>query len=66
MVANSKASLHELVEQILSDAGPAHYQRTDMRLNRPIDKNQIADLLINKHRRISAVRKLLKSYQLMV
>lgn len=48
MVANTKLPLHELVEQILSDAGPAHYQRTDMRLNRPIDKKQIADLLLNK------------------
>jgi phosphomannomutase len=38
IVAASGASLYELVEDLLQEVGPAHYQRKDLRLSHPIAK----------------------------
>lgn len=46
MVAKSGASLYELVERLLKRAGPAHYARKDMRLNRPVSKTQMTERLL--------------------
>ncbi len=46
MVAKSGASLHELVEKLLKRAGPAYYERKDMRLNRPVSKSQMSQRLM--------------------
>jgi phosphomannomutase len=45
MVANSGASLYELVEDLLKDVGPAHYTRTDLRLRRPVEKSSMTKRL---------------------
>ena len=45
IVSDSGTSLHELVKQLLQDFGPAHYQRNDMRLSRPVAKPQITKIL---------------------
>lgn len=48
IVASTKASLKELVDDLLKEVGPAYYQRTDLRLNRPVAKEQMVQLLMEK------------------
>ena len=38
--------MHDLVEQLLKEVGPACYRRTDLRLTRPISKKQMSDYLL--------------------
>lgn len=45
MVAEAKKSLHEMVNDLLEDVGPAFYERSDLRLNRPVAKAEMTDLL---------------------
>jgi phosphomannomutase len=45
IVASSQTSLHELVENLLSKAGPAFYERKDLRLSRPVAKAQMSQKL---------------------
>ena len=53
MVAESNASLYELVQGLLEEAGPAFYQRKDMRLNRPVAKAaMVKNLTENSPKRI--------------
>jgi phosphomannomutase len=48
IVANSGATLYELVEDLLKEVGPAYYRRKDLRLSHPIAKKQMTDYLIDK------------------
>jgi phosphomannomutase len=48
MVAAAKKPLHEMVDDLLAEVGPAHYQRTDIRLKRPVEKSEMTDFL-TKH-----------------
>lgn len=41
MVAASDGTLRELVADLLKEVGPAHYARTDLRLNRPVEKKEM-------------------------
>jgi phosphomannomutase len=41
MVSTLGASLSELVEDLVNNYGPVHYQRTDLRLSHPIAKEQM-------------------------
>jgi phosphomannomutase len=34
-----------MVDDLLNDVGPAHYERTDLRLSRPIAKAEMTDFL---------------------
>jgi phosphomannomutase len=45
MVAATGKPLGELVEDLLVEVGPVHYQRVDLRLNRPIAKAEMTELL---------------------
>lgn len=45
MVAKSGGTLSELVADLINDVGPAYYSRKDMRLSRPIAKQQIVERL---------------------
>lgn len=45
IVAESGATLSELVDDLLQDVGPAFYERTDLRLNRPVSKQKMVDRL---------------------
>jgi len=45
MVAKAKKPLHEMVNDLLEDVGPAFYARTDLRLKRPVAKAEMVDLL---------------------
>jgi len=45
MIADSKKSLVELVDELLQDVGPALYERTDLRLSRPVAKSEMTDFL---------------------
>jgi len=47
MLAVRQASLRDLVQEILDEFGPAHYKRSDLRLNRPVDKKQMTTRLAN-------------------
>ncbi len=47
MVASSGTSLHELVEDLLRRVGPAHYQRNDLRLIRPVSKDVMQRMLVD-------------------
>jgi phosphomannomutase len=45
MIASSKKTLHELVNDLLADVGPAFYERTDLRLSRPVAKAEMTQFL---------------------
>jgi phosphomannomutase len=47
IVANSGVSLHELVEDLLREVGPACYQRNDLRLSHPVSKDRMTGYLLN-------------------
>jgi phosphomannomutase len=46
IVAKSGKTLHELVEDLLQRVGPAYYQRNDLRLARPVAKDQMQKHLL--------------------
>jgi alpha-D-glucose phosphate-specific phosphoglucomutase len=48
IVATAGVSLYELVEDLLKQVGPAFYQRTDLRLNHPVAKNEMSRLLVDE------------------
>jgi phosphomannomutase len=48
IVATLGSSLYELVEDLITKYGPVHYQRTDLRLNHPISKEQMSRKLIEE------------------
>jgi phosphomannomutase len=45
MVAASGKTLNRLVEDLLKDVGPAFYERTDLRLSRPVAKAEMTEFL---------------------
>ena len=45
MVAVAQKPLHEMVSDLLEEVGPAHYQRTDLRLKRPVEKAEMTEYL---------------------
>jgi phosphomannomutase len=45
MVTAENTSLHEMVNDLLADVGPAFYERSDLRLSRPVAKAEMTDLL---------------------
>jgi len=45
MVAESGKTLQGLVDDLLNDVGPAYYERTDLRLSRPVAKAEMTDIL---------------------
>ena len=47
IVASSGKSLYELVEDLLRSVGPAHYQRNDLRLNHPVAKERMKQILLD-------------------
>ena len=48
MAAKSGTSLYALTESLLGEVGPAHYQRTDLRLSRPVAKQQMVQKLLEE------------------
>lgn len=48
MLAASKKSLTDLVDDLLKEVGPALYERVDLRLSRPVAKAEMAEFLIQK------------------
>lgn len=48
MVAAYNRPLYQLVEDLLSDVGPAYYDRSDLRLKRPVAKAAMTDKLVNQ------------------
>jgi alpha-D-glucose phosphate-specific phosphoglucomutase len=47
VMAASGVPLHELVEDLLADVGPAQYARTDLKLTRPVTKKAMVRMLVN-------------------
>lgn len=47
MVASAGTSLGELVKDLLDDVGPSIYARKDLRLNRPVAKDKMVEMLKN-------------------
>jgi phosphomannomutase len=45
IIATAQKTLHDLVGQLLQEVGPVFYERTDMRLSRPVAKAEMTDLL---------------------
>ncbi len=45
MVTAAKKPLHEMVNDLLEDVGPAFYERSDLRLKRPVAKAEMTDFL---------------------
>jgi phosphomannomutase len=48
MIAASRKPLRVLVEELLAEVGPAFYERTDMRLSRPVAKAEMTELLLKQ------------------
>ncbi|MFN2224034.1 MAG: phosphoglucomutase/phosphomannomutase family protein, partial [Candidatus Promineifilaceae bacterium] len=47
VIADAGVPLHELVEDLLTDVGPAQYARTDLKLTRPVAKRAMVKLLVD-------------------
>jgi len=47
VMADAGAPLHEIVHDLLSDVGPAFYARKDLRLSRPVSKDDMVRMLVN-------------------
>jgi phosphomannomutase len=45
IVAESGVTLHELIQDLLQEVGPAFYRRNDLRLSRPIAKQVMSEYL---------------------
>lgn len=45
MIAESGKTLHDLVEGLLDDVGPAFYERRDLRLSRPVAKAEMTEFI---------------------
>jgi len=45
MLSAAATSLSEMVEELVSDVGPVFYQRTDLRLSRPVAKLEMTEFL---------------------
>lgn len=48
IVASSGVPLHELVENLMQQVGPAYYERRDLRLNRPVSKSKLTKRLCDE------------------
>jgi phosphomannomutase len=48
MIAAGKKSLVEMVDELLADVGPVHYERVDLRLSRPVEKAEMTDFLMKQ------------------
>jgi phosphomannomutase len=48
IIAASNKPLYSLVDGLLSDVGPAFYERTDLRLQHPVAKQEMTDFLLKK------------------
>ena len=48
MVASYGVSLSELVDDLIHEVGPAFYERTDLRLKRPVSKSVMTQKLVNE------------------
>ena len=48
MVAAGKKTLVEMVDELLADVGPVHYERVDLRLSRPVEKAEMTDFLMKQ------------------
>lgn len=46
MIAVRRKTLRALVEELLAEVGPAYYERTDLRLNRPVEKARMTEHLV--------------------
>lgn len=46
IMAHSKKTLGELTAELLADVGPAFYERADLRLGRPVAKQEMTSLLL--------------------
>ncbi len=49
IVACTGSSLYDLVQDLLEEVGPAFYERVDLRLGRPVSKQQMTERLVNDH-----------------
>jgi phosphomannomutase len=48
LISEARKPLHQLVQELLDDVGPACYERADLRLNRPVAKAEMTDFLIKQ------------------
>ncbi len=48
LIAAMHRSLHELVEDLLAEVGPAFYERTDLRLLHPVAKDEMTNFLLKQ------------------
>jgi phosphomannomutase len=48
ILADAKATLYDLVNELLEDVGPAFYERKDLRLSHPVSKSQMTQYLLNE------------------
>jgi alpha-D-glucose phosphate-specific phosphoglucomutase len=48
IVATSGKTLYELVQDLLEEVGPAHYERRDLRLSHPVSKSAMTQRLVEE------------------
>ncbi len=48
IIAQSRKTLGQLVEDLLKEVGPAYYERADLRLSRPVAKKEMSEMLVNQ------------------
>ncbi len=48
IISEANKPLHELVDDLLAEVGPAFYERTDLRLHHPVAKAEMINYLVKK------------------
>jgi alpha-D-glucose phosphate-specific phosphoglucomutase len=48
IIAEARKTLGALVDGLLNDVGPAFYERADLRLSRPVAKQEMTDMLVGQ------------------
>lgn len=46
VMADSRAPMHEIIDNLLAQYGPAQYARTDIKLKRPVAKKEMVEMLV--------------------
>ncbi|MFQ5942983.1 MAG: phosphoglucomutase/phosphomannomutase family protein [Anaerolineales bacterium] len=47
MIASTRSALEDLVAELLAEAGPSHYGRLDLRLTRPVPREELSTRLVD-------------------
>ncbi len=60
IIAQAKKTLGQLVDELLADVGPAVYERADLRLSRPVAKQEMTEMLVKNAPAVIGAQKVIE------